>query len=145
MANIIQQFKDADGNNIYPIAYAAGGVKMDLLWTNPAPTSNFAAQTVSLDLSEYDLLLIAISYGLSMDSLSYNIMPIGQTANLNVIKLEAQASRFVTATTSGVTFQGGYVNNTASTSAGIPCYIYGIKMSYIVPTTVQGLQYVEVN
>ena len=25
-----------------------------LLWTNPSPTSSFAAQTVTLDLSSYD-------------------------------------------------------------------------------------------
>lgn len=56
MANIIKQMKDFSGNNIYPIAYNQGGAKIDLLWTNPSPTTSFAAQTVSLDLSDYDLI-----------------------------------------------------------------------------------------
>ena len=32
--------------------------KMDLLWTNASPSSDFAAQTVALDLSSYDLVFI---------------------------------------------------------------------------------------
>lgn len=31
MASIIKQFKDSNGNNIYPIACVSGGMKMDLL------------------------------------------------------------------------------------------------------------------
>ena len=29
-----------------------------LLWTNPSPTSEFAAQTVSLDLTEYNGVIV---------------------------------------------------------------------------------------
>jgi len=56
--NKIVQLQNPNGDNIYPIGYAQGGTKMDLLWTNPNPTSAFNPQTVSLDLSEYDLILI---------------------------------------------------------------------------------------
>lgn len=34
----------------------------ELLWTNPAPLTNFAAQTVSLDLSNYDAIVIEVIY-----------------------------------------------------------------------------------
>ena len=30
----------------------------ELLWTNPNPSADFAAQTVSIDLSRYDLIMI---------------------------------------------------------------------------------------
>ena len=61
MANIIQQFKNANGDNVFPLAYAQGGCKMDLLWTNPNPTSAMAALTINIDLTEYDLLLISVN------------------------------------------------------------------------------------
>ena len=32
--------------------------KLELLWTNPNPTSDFAAQTLSIDLSNYDGVVI---------------------------------------------------------------------------------------
>ena len=35
-----------------------GGVSISLLWTNSAPTSTFAAQTVTVDLSGYTAVLI---------------------------------------------------------------------------------------
>lgn len=35
-----------------------GGTKFKLLWENPKPTSSFAAQTVSVDLSGYDLVAV---------------------------------------------------------------------------------------
>ena len=36
----------------------AGGLTLDLLWTNPSPSAQFAAQTLSLDLTGYKLLMI---------------------------------------------------------------------------------------
>lgn len=35
-----------------------GSGKIDLLWTNPNPTSAFAAQTIALDLSKYDGIIL---------------------------------------------------------------------------------------
>ena len=151
MANIIQQFKDASGNNIFPLAYAQGGMKIDLLWTNPSPTSAFAAQTVSLGLSEYEWLLINsrrsdgydqyVTYLIPVNGLT-QIMSCGQ---LNV-NPTASMMRGVTATSIGCTFTTGYASGNSSSNTGwlIPYKIYGIKMSYIVPTSVHGLQYVEV-
>ena len=34
-----------------------------LLWTNPAPNSNFAAQTLNIDMSGYDCVEIELSQG----------------------------------------------------------------------------------
>lgn len=35
-----------------------GGFALEKLWENEAPTTEFAAQTVSLDLSQYELFLV---------------------------------------------------------------------------------------
>lgn len=37
-----------------------GGFALEKLWENEAPTTEFAAQTVSLDLSQYELFLVTV-------------------------------------------------------------------------------------
>lgn len=149
--NIIKQIKDDNGNNIYPIGYAQGGMKMDLLWTNPSPTSDFASQTVSLDLSEYDHLYV--SY-LALSSGTVYCDFILKQKNVTIEQLSGvnQALKFRTAlwNDSGITFSDcnsrTTLNGAGSTANGslVPYRVYGIKLSYIVPTSVHGLQYVEV-
>lgn len=158
MANIIQQFKNANGDNIYPIAYAQGGMKMDLLWTNPSPTSTFAAQTISLDLSKYTIFIIITKpYAAANYTDNYQY---GASASSVIIKnikasitTPAPVNRFreVVINDSSVQFSAAYSFSTYTGTAAadgndtvIPLYIYGIKMSYVVPTNVQGLQYAEV-
>ena len=151
MANYVKQLKDNDGNNIYPIAYTHGGMKMDLLWTNPAPTASFAAQTVSLDLSQYDLVYIKSKrkndnsgyYGSNfvlIDGIQYSMV------NIYGGLIEY---RGFTPSESGIVFTNGslystYATGSTNDSYMVPYQIYGIKMSYVVPTNVHGLQYVEV-
>lgn len=146
MANIIQQFKNVNGDNIFPLAYAQGGMKMDLLWTNPSPTSDFAAQTVPLDLSEYSMLII-VTEVTSLWAASYCFPKILNKAfALHFVTENNSNSRIraVTFTSSGVEFGNGMNNGSTNNAEQKPKYIYGIKMSYIVPTSVHGLQYVEV-
>lgn len=147
MANIIQQLKDAQGNNIYPIAYVNGGVKIDLLWTNPSPTQNFNAQTLSLDSTGYDMLMITAKNvpggGVYYNNLIYK----GMTEQQFIASFSSDGvdRRGITSVTdSSIVFNTGYVNATSGAGYAIPYKIYGIKLSYVVPTVVQGLQYIEV-
>lgn len=148
MANIIKQLKDSNGNNIYPIAYAQGGVKIDLLWTNPSPTVNFTSQTISLTLTDYDYLLVECTWATSFaGDLSYHICKNGVKSSLfcsNPTNTGVIGIRQATVSTSGVTISDAKNGTTTANNIMIPTCIYGIKMSYIVPTTVNGLQYVEV-
>lgn len=146
MANIIQQFKNAGGDNIYPVAYAQGGMKMDLLWTNPSPTSRFGASTLSIDTTDYSLLLIEYLWtnggtdvagvGLVTDKDRYIYH--GFTA------MGGSITRKILCNGTQVIFGDGYNGGSVANNVAIPYKIYGIKMSYIVPTSVHGLQYVEV-
>lgn len=150
--NIIKQIIDENGNNIYPIGYAQGGMKMDLLWTNPSPTSAFSAQTVSLDLSGYSYVYIECLMASSYTSqyINAHLFRVGGGLSYRMIGGGSTIMfRDATPTTSGVEFSVGYIVNTYTSNVTdntriIPLHIYGIKLSYIVPTSVHGLQYVEV-
>lgn len=153
MANIIKQFKDTDGNNIYPIAYARGGVKMDPLWTSSA--ESLSAQTINLDLSDYDMVLVfAWAGGKDWDRGNKKTIQFAVPKGVSETFFSNIGSyliwRQISVADNGVTFGGGYYASgydgsaTGSSNTFVPTKIYGIKMSYVVPTTVHGLQYVEV-
>lgn len=149
MANIIKQLKDSNGNNIYPIAYAQGGMKMDLLWTNPSPTASFSAQTISVDLSEYDLVVVCIrSFPLNDGDSGFSNL-IGYKELRSVATIAGSSSnkngrRRFTPSDTGVEFESCTYDGNTYNNFAVPIYIYGVKMSYVVPTSVHGLQYVEV-
>ena len=153
MASYIKQLKDADGNNIYPIAYVNGGMKMDLLWTNPNPTVNFSTQTISLNLSSYDFVGIVFLnnkslYGVEEEFSEIKIFKKGTgTFSVGVAYSTGrnQTGREVDGiNNTGITFGSGFYGSTVSDEIGIPYQIYGIKMTYVVPTAVQGLEYEEI-
>lgn len=147
MANKIVQFTDASGNNIYPMGYAQGGVKRDLLWSNPNPTSNFEPQTISLDLSDYGL--IYITFKIYND----NVVGLEKTSIVGnkdrIVGVNAEASALVTyyrpfeSNQNSVMFENGYRNATVTNTRCVPIQIYGIKTSYLVPTEVHGLTYID--
>lgn len=106
----------------------------DLLWTNSSVTSNFAAQTVSLDLSGYSyvhvLFAASTNDGASMvsvlaliDSLKYKAIADGNSLRY----------RFFTPSATGVVFEAGMAyssyGGSAATANGyvIPYKIYGIR------------------
>ena len=152
MANIIKQLIDSDGNNIYPIAYAQGGVKISpALWTNPDPSSSYGENTVSLDLSKYTFVLIEYRE-LASNTTRIGTVIIrvdgGQAEMISVLSGYV-SKRNATVSTTGVAFTVGdritsFGSATTDNNRSIPVAIYGIEISWIVPTTVQGLQYIEV-
>lgn len=155
MANIIKQLKDSNGNNIYPIAYAQGGMKMDLLWTNPSPTASFGLQTIyGLNPADYDIIVTNFYQYVSGDTdlLTYSFV-IPAEGNLNNVvsmwysntlyrRMYSVGSDYVYF--ANAMYSTAVNTNTTDNTKLIPYKIYGIKMSYIVPTVVNGLQYVEV-
>lgn len=102
-----------------------------LLWENESPTSNFAAQTIALDLSSYDTVYVeavratdaqVISSAITVDVGGLPGFLIGHTEEFAVTR------RRVTATTTGVKFLGFYsANTTNGTTNDIPYRIWGIR------------------
>jgi hypothetical protein len=63
----------------------SGGGDWTLLWTNASPTSDFAAQTVALDLSAYaDVKIDCLRVNTSPDIFSFFVKP-GETAYMYTI------------------------------------------------------------
>ena len=115
------------------ISEAGAMSKWDLLWTNASPTSSFAAQTVSLDLSGYDVIAVVFT---------------GENGNgrrmlFSLIDGNEYASNFVTivsgtvytkqrlynTSSTGIQFGGNYQDGSSGTNdtQNVPTAIYGIK------------------
>lgn len=129
--NSIVQLQDSNGNNIYPVGYAQGGMKMDLLWTNPSPTSDFATQAVSLDLTDYQFLIIDCVWSTQHTSYStFFLCKQGETASVllsNPTNTGVLGTRYVTVSTTGVVISDAKNGTTTSNNVVIPKKIYGIK------------------
>lgn len=106
------------------------GSKMELLWTNPSPSSNFAAQTVSLDLSSYDAVFLKcytttdtpryFTCLFMVDGNIWTMYAVGGAAS-------NRYNRLVTVSDTGLVFAGGYSNGTAGSAHAIPIEVYGVK------------------
>lgn len=99
---------------------------MDLLWTNASPTSSFAPQTVSLDLSEYKTILITVKGYITEDNRITHIIIKGQNAQLSLTRDDFRYRDISTSDTT-VIFGAGYLNQTLDNGRCIPLYIYGIR------------------
>lgn len=107
------------------------GVVMEKLWENASTTSNFAAQTIALDLSEYQAVYVECLRSTESQVVSGRILlDVGGISGyiMGTTNQFAVTRREVTVTTTGVTFTGFYSANTSNgTSNEIPYRIYGIK------------------
>lgn len=107
------------------------GLVMKYLWENVSPTSNFAAQTIPLDLSKYQAVLV-LSVRSTADLKVSGVTWVGVGAIpgylMGTTNQYAVTRREVSATTTGVTFSGFYsANTTNGASNEIPVVIYGIN------------------
>lgn len=110
---------------------SSGGIEMTLLWTNPNPTSTFAAQTVALDLSDYDAVGINLKWHKGVENfIPMMILPKGaerwqlfQAAT----DVNRTGGRFATFVSSGIAFTNATYNGSSTNDYAIPYKIYGIK------------------
>lgn len=134
-----------------------------LLWTNPNPTSNFSAQTVTLanDANQYDMLMVESRYGATEDSISSSFLEPTVTTRQTVM-----SARYVVNATTTIVMRDATINGTQitittgryivpngmgeGTQYAIPLKIYGINFSgasspnyytagdtYSIPTALQ--------
>ncbi len=88
------------------------GTKMTLLWTNPAPSSPFGAQTVSVDLAEYDAVVVTFCGIRTAKESTFSVFcKKGETAGMLGFYTSSNDSQFVFRTgavsNSGVNFSNG--------------------------------------
>ena len=120
-----------------------------LLWTNPSPTSSFAAQTIIVpDISEYDDLEM-VTRGGSITTGNTFKYPVAQLLEGNVHWLSfigqgatglpsVNGRPFNVVSSTQIHFElGGYWNTAGNSSglatAGVPLKIYGIKYERVNP------------
>lgn len=111
----------------------SAGMTMELLWENASPTSEFAKQTINIDLSQYQGVIIQISSYISQDSCLSQFVKIGQKCELYVSR-RWNGCRMAQVTTSGIEFDNAYIFSTYGDNASSindkwcpPIRIYGIK------------------
>ena len=129
--------KDADGNesNVQAELNKLDGninEKRKLLWTNSTLNSNFAKQTISIDLSDYDYIEVIFSYSSTeTDAIAITKSLIGAWGNL-FWQENNRVSRLFSSNDEGVTFEVGKTGSPGAelsndNSKAIPYKIYGIK------------------
>ena len=106
------------------------GCDIDLIWENSSPTSSFSAQTVAMDLSEYNYLTLVFKYSTTSayyntlavptDGLTYRVT-IGNSQNSN------NGIRNFTTSATGISFEAGYYNASSNNTYLVPYKVYGIR------------------
>jgi len=113
---------------------------LPLLWENASPTSSFAAQTVSLDLSKYKFVLIGINGWSDDTNVTYQVCEKGKSAaHIQIRNLRSNAFRVagfqrnIIVSDSGVEFSAcvgktdlGSTAIETQNSGLVPAKIYGV-------------------
>lgn len=128
----------ADGYSSVTVNVSGGGSQtFPQLWVNSSPSSNFAAQTIQIDLSGYNFIIVRGKYGTGDSATDANflfpnanrmqaLVAVGTSGELKYGGNNNYA-RGITVTTTGVTFAAA----TASANQYcIPLSIYGVKGSF---------------
>lgn len=103
------------------------GSNIELLWTNPSPSANFPAQTLSLDLTDYDAVIIELKHNASATQVRRELCIKGYTnrvltsANGQLIGGDMWG-RNVTVNEDSLVF-----GTPTTASNQIPTRIYGVK------------------
>jgi len=105
--------------------------KWELLWTNASPASSFSAQTVAIDLTNYDFVAVFAMWSKTYQQICpLNLVYIGAVDAL-LIGLQSNSAasleRLFSVSTSGVTFGTGKLGGSNNNDMLIPFRIYGIK------------------
>lgn len=109
-----------------------GSVKLKKLWENASPASDFAAQTVTVNLSKYTWILIVFG-GYRQRNTAFTIAKVGGSAALALGHDDDDfGRRAYTAAQNGVTVGAGYYAQgggawVANEGHCAPLYFYGIE------------------
>ena len=121
----------------YGSGSAAGkavGLRMDLLWENDDLSSNFAAQTVQVDLSSYSHYLVVPIFSKANQNTSPGVLNVaedgvvcglvvGSGTNNNV----GSRTCYYDSSVPGIVFAGGNYGGSSHNDYCIPKAIYGVK------------------
>lgn len=114
-------------------ASKGGGIVVQRLWINQNPTSNFAAQSVSVDLTGYDYYEIQLRFSTSNNyATEIKRFPVDEQPNqLTIVTLgqNRTGGRHVTYSIANkqLTFDAASYNGATNNAYAIPLYVWGVK------------------
>ena len=109
-------------------AWEKFGTRMKLLWTNASPTSAFAAQTVSLNLSDYDYVIIDTVANVETWNITQSFVFAGnKDANILIPANGLLHNRTIHTNNNGIQFDSGNAGQSANNLSCVPIRICGIK------------------
>ena len=101
-----------------------GGLQMDLVWPNPSPGSAFEVQTIELDLSGYDaVMLICTQTTTYTKNRTPLFMRIGESGLIQGYDHSTEVVRVFSVSETGIAVE----NVSAGNKYFIPTSVYGIK------------------
>lgn len=110
---------------------AANAAKPVLLWTNPSPTTEFQAQTVDLDLSDYGAVMVVFKQS-TVTSAYIAGIGIKDVLNQTIFRIGTSsiADRRFTPSDTGIQFTACYDDaHRARADLMLPYKIYGVALS----------------
>ena len=130
-SNSKQEYYDKANSTWAQVPGGGGGGSWTSLWTNSAPSSDYAAQTEAMDLSAYTWIAIIAKTQTTGTVETTHLVRVGSSVIMSVPNLAGTQyfyKRQADVTTSGITFGTGYRNNTGTSGANycIPVAVYGI-------------------
>ena len=103
-------------------------LQMELLWENASPTSQFAPQTVSLDLSKYKNLLIEFKLYYTVKTYADYYLKNENKTYSSSVYTDSNRSRTFTINSNSINFEDAYINGkTINNNHMIPYQIYGVR------------------
>lgn len=126
-----QEYYDKVNSTWAQVPGSGGGGSWTSLWTNSSPDAAFAAQTVPIDLSAWNLICVLAKPQNTGATTSVFLAAVGTENILCVPNLGGTQyfyKRNMTVATNGITFSTGYrgTTGTSGTSYCIPVAIYGL-------------------
>ena len=116
--------------------FSSGGtIKPVLLWTNSKPDDMFFLQTLSIDFSKYEVIMVKVKGGMGDESHTipcYVPVPCVDVP-LATVYYDSVVTRKVTVTNNSILIDEGYFSDgTVGLYVCIPVAIYGIEKDFMV-------------
>lgn len=117
------------------------GLRLDLLWTNDDPSSNFAAQSVTIDLSGYTHYMVVPIFSKGNQNTSPAVISavvdgevLGLVVGSGTVNNVGSRTCYYDSSVPCITFAGANYGGGANNAYCIPMYIYGIRSAGGVTT-----------
>ena len=135
-ASVVSSVNDATGTVVLNAEDVGAMSEWVLLWENASPTSAFAAQTVSLDLSDYDAIMLEYQdYGSGKCSPIATLF-VGMAYRIHMT-ISHMMERDVTINSNGVVFGDNIY------AESYPQAPFKTNNGYIIPHTIWGIQHIK--